>query len=51
MNKAKVRKQSAKATLAKVVKEMAEPRMSKSAREGTAKLIEHARVKRAAAGA
>ena len=49
MPKAKVRRESAKSTLARVTKEMAEPRMTKSAREGTAKLKDRARAKRAAA--
>ena len=49
MPKAKVRRESAKSTLARVTKEMGEPRMSKSAREGTAKLKDRARAKRAAA--
>jgi hypothetical protein len=33
MDKRKTKKQSAKATLAEVIKEMAQPRMAKSARE------------------
>jgi TolA-binding protein len=33
MNKGKTKKQSAKATLAEVIKEMAKPRVAKSARE------------------
>ena len=49
MPKAKVRRESAKSTLARVTKEMAEPRMTKSVREGIAKLKDRARVKRAAA--
>ena len=49
MPRAKVRRESAKSTLARVTKEMAEPRMSKSAREGTAKLKDRARARRAAA--
>jgi len=33
MNKGKTKKQSAKATLAEVIKEMAKPRVAKSAKE------------------
>jgi hypothetical protein len=40
MDKRKTKKQSAKATLAEVIKEMAQPRMVKSAREYGAALSE-----------
>jgi TolA-binding protein len=38
MNKGKTKKQSAKATLAEVIKEMAKPRVAKSARESGPKV-------------